>query len=79
MLKQEGEQLDFPKELLRLLCVSYRMPRRAKWGEVISEELVVNGTLAAGCPCATGPAKVIMHRALEIFGHMLVGKVTERD
>ena len=63
VLKQEGEQLDVPKELPRLSRVSYRTPRRAKWGVVIGEELVANGTLAAGCSCATGLAKVAMHRA----------------
>ena len=63
-LRREAEDLGCPGELVRLLCIGYRMPRRAKWGLTVSDELEVNGTLAAGCSCATGLAKVMMHRTL---------------
>ena len=66
-MRQEGELVDLPRELLRLQCASYRVPRRAKWCEAVSDELDVNGTLAAGCSRATGLAKVFIHRALQVL------------
>ncbi|CAK0821544.1 unnamed protein product, partial [Prorocentrum cordatum] len=62
VLRQEGVRAGVPQDLLRLLCISCKMPRRAKNRETACEKLEVNGTRATECSCATGPAKVLMHR-----------------
>ena len=59
-LRREAEAVGFNLRLLRALCVIYSSPRIALAGGCASEPFAVGGTIAAGCSCATGLAKVML-------------------
>ena len=57
-MKEQAVETGFPLVLLRALCSSYRLQRRALLGNGIGPVVEPNGTTAAGCSCAVGVAKL---------------------
>ena len=63
-LKIAAQAWGFDLGLLRALCCAYLAPRRARIGSCLSEAIMANGTVAAGCSCATALAKLLLLSAL---------------
>ena len=59
-LRVAASHYSYNLGLLRALCVMYRSPRHARWGASVSGPTEANGTIVAGCSCATGTAKLMM-------------------
>ena len=60
VLLREARALGFNVKLLRALCVIYSSRRIALSNRTASKPFEVGGTIAAGCSCATGVAKVLL-------------------
>ena len=58
-MKQAAVHYSFDLGLLRSLCALYRGPRRVRWMSATSRAIVPNGTVVAGCSCATGVVKLL--------------------
>ena len=58
-MKQAAVHYSFDLSLLRSLCALYRGPRRVRWMSATSRAIVPNGTVVAGCSCATGVVKLL--------------------
>ena len=63
-LKEQAEATGFNLRLLQCLCVTYRLDRRASWAGSVSDAFQANGTITAGCSCAVGVAKLLLHALL---------------
>ena len=63
-LKIAAQAWGFDLGLLRALCCTYVAPRRARIGACLSDAMVANGTVVAGCSCATALAKLVLLSAL---------------
>ena len=58
-LRTAALHFGFDLGLLRALCCLYRAPRHARWGVSTSAKVRANGTVVAGCSCATGVSKLL--------------------
>eukprot|EP00959_Pyramimonas_sp_CCMP1952_P176344 3684911-Pyramimonas_sp.AAC.1 len=64
-LLEQGTETCFPLALLRALCSSYRLQRRAMLGDGVGPVIEANGASAAGCSCAVGVAKLLTYALLK--------------
>ncbi|CAK0905496.1 unnamed protein product [Prorocentrum cordatum] len=64
ILRREAKATKFPLALLRALCCAYRLGRRAQHLVALSVVVHSHGAIAAGCSCALGLAKLMVHTLL---------------
>eukprot|EP00959_Pyramimonas_sp_CCMP1952_P121242 2535130-Pyramimonas_sp.AAC.1 len=63
-----ARDIDFPLALLRPLHALRRGPRRAVYQQSVSDVINANGSIIAGCSCATGLAKLLTITTLRSIG-----------
>ena len=63
-LRTAAQAWGFDLGLLKALCCTYLAPRRARIGSCLSQSVEANGTVVAGCSCATALAKLLLLSAL---------------
>ena len=73
-LYDQAAETEFPLVLLRALCSSYRLPRKATLGKGVGPAIEANGTAAAGCSFAVGVRKLLTYTLLRtiVFRYPLV-------
>ena len=63
-LRAAARAWGFDEGLLKALCCVYVAPRMARVGSAVSDAVEANGTVVAGCSCATALGKLLLLAAL---------------